>query len=218
MRAPVFALLFLVAFAPGASAMAPIYYAGFDDGSLPPDWTTSSGSLWNVGTCFANSPIFALQFNLPSTCNYDNDDRVSGSVTSAPYLLPSTSSPLAVQFASRANTEYPLSSDCGEHDAIWAEITHDGAPWARLYDECALTVAWNLRNFDVTPFAGQTIQVRWLFESGDSIANNYGGWAIDDFQIGLSDTTPPLPELPSLALALAGIAGIVALAARRRKD
>lgn len=225
MRAPVFALLALVLLAPSAAATSVLYsedfegFGGFPGVALPSGWSASAGSLWHVGSCATFSPTHALQFNQPSTCNYDVNDRVFGTVTSRAYALPATSDPLALVFMSRASTEFPESGyGCTELDAMMAEISNDaGATWTKLYDECDQD-AWNMRNFDISAYAGETIQIRWGFESGDEVANNYGGWAIDDVQIAQLEPTAPVPELPTVFLAIAGIAGIVALAAHRRKD
>ena len=69
-----------------------------------------------------------------------------------------------------------------------------GAGWLKLesYDKVAESDTWiTATAVDITGFAGQTIQLRWYFDTVDDILNNFEGWYVDDVRVRAA---PILPE------------------------
>src|SRR5262249_1522659 len=46
-----------------------------------------------------------------------------------------------------------------------------------------LSSTWKAASFDLSSYAGKTIFLRFSFDTGDSVANTYEGWYVDDVQI-----------------------------------
>src|SRR5262249_56550102 len=51
-----------------------------------------------------------------------------------------------------------------------------------------LSSAWRNTSFSLAAFAGQTVLIRFSFDTIDSILNNFEGWYVDDVQV-----TSPAP-------------------------
>ena len=49
---------------------------------------------------------------------------------------------------------------------------------------------WRHYAFDVSSYAGQSIQVRFSFNTGDSAYNAFRGWTIDNLSVGAGDSLP----------------------------
>jgi hypothetical protein len=43
--------------------------------------------------------------------------------------------------------------------------------------------AWANHSVNITAHAGQTVQLRWHFDSVDGVANNFRGWQVDNVRI-----------------------------------
>src|SRR5262249_51211421 len=46
-----------------------------------------------------------------------------------------------------------------------------------------LVSSWTTASFDLSAYAGQTILVRFAFDTIDSVLNTYEGWYVDDVQL-----------------------------------
>src|SRR5262249_31577966 len=51
-----------------------------------------------------------------------------------------------------------------------------------------LSSVWRLTSASLAAFAGQTVQIRFSFDTGDSINNNFEGWYVDDVQLAVPGT------------------------------
>lgn len=145
----------------------------FDDG-IPNGWSASG--LWNVtttclpsGDCDGGATAY---FGLTSSCNYDNGDTVSGSLTTPTISLDGYVGDFVLSFCSALETE-----DFSSYDQ--ADLYVNGSYYATL-DESA---NWEAVEFELTNVTGDTIQIEWRFDSVDSLYNDYRGWHIDGIQL-----------------------------------
>ena len=176
-----------------------------DDGTTPAglsddfegdnsDWTTTG--LWHAvanSNCASpengfNSPVTAFYFGQDSTCNYDTGGTSSGSLTSPVISGITASSTLTFDYFR------VVESFAGDFDQTDVDIvTASGSTNVfALNSSNASTAAWvNSGAISLAAFAGQQIQVRFTFNSGDGVANNFVGWFVDDVVVtGESQCAP----------------------------
>ena len=66
------------------------------------------------------------------------------------------------------------------------DVTTDGGTnWTNLRGGYGESVSgdsrgWKMSNLDLTPYANQTIDLRFVFDTGDSLFNYFEGWYIDN--------------------------------------
>ena len=73
-------------------------------------------------------------------------------------------------------------------DLRYVEASTDGfntVAWTKTLVQSSNKTAWVIENFDVTALAGEKFQLRFRFDSGDSIYNNGPGWFVEDVNIYL---------------------------------
>jgi extracellular elastinolytic metalloproteinase len=186
-----------------------------DDGSTPAglnddfegnntDW--SATGLWhdvaNSG-CAApqngfNSPVTAFYYGQDATCNYDTGAANTGSLTSPPISGITATSTLTFQYLRE------VESFNGDFDRTRAEIvTASGATTVfSLNSSNASSATWTSSGaISLSAFAGQTIQVRFVFDTVDSVANAQIGWFIDDVVVtGDSQCAPTGNTPPSVTI------------------
>ncbi len=110
---------------------------------------------------------------------YDTGTANGGVVTSPPISLP-PSDALELTFNSLINVEPGFEV---------LEVIADGVTQSVLFSTSNGTLpsdtsdTWKTYVADLTSFAGSTIQLRFTFDTLDSIANDYEGWYIDDITI-----------------------------------
>jgi hypothetical protein len=156
-------------------------------------WTSSG--LWNRldDSDAAHGGDYSYWYGGPAG-DFDNGDyEVSGlpnagSLTSPPISIPGGG------YYLRWWSWYQTESDQDRWDQRWVQISADGGPFVNVYqlhDDPALY--WRKSpHIDLSGYAGQTIEVRFHFESLDGRDNSHQGWLIDDISI---DTTGP-PSCP----------------------
>ena len=86
--------------------------------------------------------------------------------------------------------KYFLDTEGGtSFDQARVQISNNGGgTWTNLLGPLAESSTFTSASASLAAFAGQTVQVRFLFDTIDSIANAFEGWYVDDVQI----TGPPL--------------------------
>jgi hypothetical protein len=107
-----------------------------------------------------------------------------------------------------------ISSDGGE---VWASLgrgllnplnTTDGAEW-EPYSSGGLgnKGVWTQQIFNLTPYVGDTVMVRFSFDTGDREFNGFRGWFIDN--ISVTGTGQPAPIISSVRPSTAKYGAIV---------
>lgn len=167
------------------------YEVDFSNGVGGPslDQFTATG-LWHVTNRHDGDPNghaephFAY-FGLDSSGDF-NAGTVVGTLTSPPIDLRFGSTPTL-------SLKYRLDSEDGTtYDRAEVQVsTDDGLTFVTVADKSthfSQASTWTSRDIDLSGFAGETIRIRFSFNSGDGIANTGFGWQIDDLSLsGTSD-------------------------------
>lgn len=159
------------------SAPIPFYSADFE-GGLPSGWTTSS--LWHISTvcprassCDGSSWTY---FGYDATCDFNNGAlRVDGTLQMPAINLPTGTTGLTLSYCSAYAGEAGNSNTSGND---WAWVSVNGIEW----DDVSLDgnqADWETREVDLLPFAGQTVTIRFRFDSRNGTLNSTLGWQVD---------------------------------------
>jgi hypothetical protein len=177
---------------PEVPTAAPTFTAPYTDGlESPLNWTKTG--IWNHKT----EPLLAhsgtgswWHHGAGPDGDYDRDGRRTWSdLTSPPISIPSAG--YYLRFFSRNETE-----GSGLHwDQRWVQISANDGPFyniLQLSDDPRLN--WLQSPYiDLSAYAGQTIRVRFRFDTIDYALNATRGWGIDDLRI----TQDPPPACSS---------------------
>ncbi len=115
---------------------------------------------------------------------YDTAAPNSGSLTSPPIFIPDTG------YFLRFWSWYETEGDGQWWDQRWVQISVDRGPFTNLYQMRDDPSGYWVQSpyLDLTPYAGQTVQIRFYFATLDARHNAYRGWLVDDLTI---DANPP---------------------------
>ena len=165
-------------------------------------FTPASGGVgWGQdGTPAAPGP-------LTGTCalNYNNGTTypgtTSGRATSAFWFDASgVNGTMTLAFHSYNGAD--PSEDADQADRRYVEASTDGfntVDWTKTLLQSENKGSWVIENFDLSELAGEKFQLRFRFESVDSVYNNGPGWFVEDVNIYLGpvvtiETGKPLSE------------------------
>ena len=93
--------------------------------------------------------------------------------------MTSLAAPITLEFFEYYETEEG-------YDYCMVDVSVDGgASWTPLRGEWGSAPSgssggWIMSVLDLSPYAGETIRLRFYFDTGDSAANDYPGWFFDD--------------------------------------
>jgi hypothetical protein len=186
--------------APGYGYTVPttLYTEDFEGGYA--DWTMTG--LWNAesqaDTCGAMvapfpSPSNAAYYGIDGTCTYNNGAANSGDLTQASPLALPAGSAFWLEASSYSQTE--CGGDCG-YDLRSLQISNDGVNFADL-GHVDFENAWGTQTFNISSYAGQSVYLRFHFDTGDDIANDFFGWMLDDVQVLQAQCLPSAGGLVS---------------------
>jgi hypothetical protein len=155
-----------------SSSTTPFYSENFDSGSAS-GWSLSG--LWHPSSCQAVSGGYSLGYNQPGCpTNYDVG-TTAGEAISPPISIPSDSSSVVLSWNSWHQTE------SGTYwDTKIVYVSMDGSAFQQLDQEDGTQQAWNAKTKDLSAYVGHTIQIKFVFKSGDDLYNDGQGWFIDD--------------------------------------
>jgi hypothetical protein len=143
---------------------------------------------WDQTPEYNHTPDGSTSFNYENndrTTDYDTGSANSGYLTSPSITIPSPGYYLRFWYLYETESSGPY------WDQRWVQISVNGGPFyniLQLFDDPP--ELWlESPPIDLSAYAGDTIQVRFLFETMDSSLNIYKGWYIDDFSINVYD--PP---------------------------
>jgi hypothetical protein len=122
---------------------------------------------------------------------YDTGDRTSGYLTSPEIDVSKyAGSNLRVQFSHWREVE---SYDKGKYDLTFVEVSFDGKPWVRIWEESSADKSerqWITEAAEVPiPTDARTVRVRFGFDSVDRHKNDYYGWYVDDVKLTIATGT-----------------------------
>jgi len=171
-----------------------------------------AASLWHrTNLCPAltvpNGSSYVLYFGQDLTCDYDTGARVQGTATSPAIDLTASTGPVLLKFDYILVTDQlydvatvEISTDGSVFTSIadnmfssgllllcdgGIPITVKAATKDQAEDsESKLPVAtWQTGVIDITGYAGNTINIRFGFDSTDAMLNNFPGYAVDEICI-----------------------------------
>ena len=154
----------------------------FDSGSS--GWTTTG--LWHlVNNTNCASPGYtsatgAMYYGQDNSCDYDTGATTAGNLISPEITCVTASSELTFQyFREIEETEF----DAYETVSVAASIVGQSG-WTTLWSRTSLDASegsWTSSGaLSLAAFAGETIELRFRFDSVDEIENAFTGWLIDD--------------------------------------
>ncbi len=155
------------------------------------DWTTSG--LWHLTTdsnCAApgySSPLNALHYGQDTNCNYENGATNSGDLVSPKIDGIGADSILSFDYFRQ------VESDSGAYDQTEVAVSVVGsANWTTVWSRDSSNVSENAwvssGDISLSAYAGESIQVRFRFDTVDSIFNTFTGWLVDDVTVTTSST------------------------------
>jgi hypothetical protein len=151
-------------------------------------WTATG--YWNLlngsGTAYSGSNAWWYGFPAGNyaAATYSDGAANTGSLTSPPIYIP------AAGFYLRYWSNYQTESSAVQWDRRRVLISADGGAFEEVYPLGGELMDFWLKSpyLDLGAYAGQVIQIRFVFETLDSRKNGYDGWRMDLVTI---DTTPP---------------------------
>ncbi len=146
--------------------------------------------LWHLstgrGTQSGHSPGASFYFGQgegPGGGGNYNVGNTAGTITSGPIALPNRPG-LGLTFNYVLQTE-----GNGSFDVASVQVSADGgATFTTIASSASpaqlpLSGAWRNASFSLAAFAGQTVLIRFSFDTRDNIQNNFEGWYVDDVQV-----------------------------------
>lgn len=155
-------------------------------------WTATG--LWhlaNNSTCASpgySSPTRAFYYGNDSTCTFNTGATNTGTLTSPPISgIDATS---ALSFDYRRGVE----SYSGNYDRTFVEVIRSNGTattvWSLNSSNPSVASWQSSGNISLSAFAGDTIRLRFTFNTVDSAANAFLGWFIDDVQVTAAPACP----------------------------
>lgn len=183
-------LVLLAALASSAAAQHVLVHESFENGLA--GWTATG--LWNAesatdfcGTGQAPFPdgTGLAYYGIDGQCHFDTGGTNSGSLTRNGWVqLPVGAGSISLRFWSRSETE-SCTEDWDIH-RVFLLVDDVGTAVPLVYcDGTAVSShqPWHERRFDVTPWAGHDVSVRFSFDTVDAQQNDLLGWMLDDVSI-----------------------------------
>ncbi|MEM4258125.1 MAG: NosD domain-containing protein [Candidatus Thermoplasmatota archaeon] len=147
------------------------------------DWTADG--LWHITSNRSSSPDHSWAYNDEDTHTYNTGDIANSGSLISPLIDLSTSTSPLLTFMSWEQTE--CNGFCG-WDARQVYISSDdGQTWNKIWESTGPENQWYEVFVDLSDYAGQMIRIKFFFDTGDSIANNFEGWYVDDISIRWDD-------------------------------
>jgi subtilisin family serine protease len=189
---------------PKIQADSAIFYDDMESGTN--GWTTelyngTTDNLWHQTHTTYNSVNTSWWCGIEAQGDYNTGRRISTALISPSINITAFSSPIILQFFEYYDTQYG-------GDYCMVDIsTDEGDSWIPLRGEygnapCGYSEGWILTTLDLSAYSGETINLRFYFDTGDGYANYYPGWFIDDVLITASGISwlslnPPEGSIPT---------------------
>jgi tetratricopeptide (TPR) repeat protein len=155
------------------------------------EWSTSG--LWHLvssSSCASPgyaSPVSAMYYGQDSACNFATGSRTSGDLISPE--IPGITSESTLSFSYFREVENETAFDV-DKTTVAAQVSGT-ATWTNLWYRSSANssqASWTASGaISLAAFAGETIRIRFQFDSDDEIANRFTGWLIDDVVVSGSD-------------------------------
>lgn len=137
--------------------------------------------LWHLSTRRGgdanHSPVTSFYYGSEVSGNFDTGVRNAGAIVSPSFL---------VAAGANVSFKYFLDTEGGTtFDQARLQISNNGgASWTNLLGPLAESSVFTSATASLAGFVGQNVQIRFFFDTIDSILNGFEGWYVDDVQIG----------------------------------
>jgi hypothetical protein len=208
----------------GSAAAATAFADNMENGTN--GWTASG--LWHRSTRRANSPATSWYYGAEATGTYDTGDANSGLLTSPMIDLRKTGSKPVLIYR-----EWREMEDVTFRDSAKVQVSAGGNKWDTVYQSEFSTAIdplnwqpsaaefgwqptlkskfsgsqWVSRAVDLSAYAGQTIRIRFLFDTVDASHNNFEGWYVDDVNLYTATAPSAAPLAAGVTFSAAPVAG-----------
>ncbi|MHA1791930.1 MAG: lamin tail domain-containing protein [Promethearchaeota archaeon] len=157
-------------------------------------------SLWHLTSASSSWPNpyhsfnHSMWFGQESSGDFNTGSAVSGDLISVP---------IDMTGIDQAYLEYYnwREGEGGSYDLSTVYISTNGVSWTTLTQYNGFVSPWQKVIINISSYCGNaTVQIRFYFDSMDSIANTYHGWNVDDVKIytnGTSLDPVPVPVSPN---------------------
>lgn len=161
------------------------FYDNFESGAHT--WTTqlyggTTDDLWHRTTLNSSSPTHSYWAGIDGQGDYNTGNIINTALVSEPISLTGAIGSVKLMFAENYETEQ------GWDDCMVDASTDNGTTWTHLRGGYGAAPSgssggWTITSLDLTPYAGQTILIRFNFYTFDAKFNNFPGWFIDDIVV-----------------------------------
>ncbi len=170
-------------------------------------WTTemyggAPDDLWHQTELNCNSPTYSWWCGIAGSINYATGNRINTAVISPVIDMTTIDTTVTLLFFENYNTE-------SNYDFCMVDVTtNGGTSWIHLRGDAGNAPSgssggWIQTILDLTPFTGNEIQIRFYFDTIDSINNSGSGWFFDDVLVYF-EGVPWLPIDPNSGTITAG--------------
>jgi hypothetical protein len=160
-------------------------------------WTTqlyagATDDLWHQTNINYNSENTSWWCGIEGQNNYATGNRINTAVISPAIDLTGVTENTYLYFYENYETE-PLSG----YDRCMVDVSiNSGTSWIPLRAAPnGSSGGWILTTLDLTPYIGNIINIRFYFDTLDSIANDYAGWFFDDVIVSSESFCPSISWL-----------------------
>ena len=153
----------------------------------------SGQDIWHQTALTSNGENYSWWCGVEDLLSYNTGSRVNTAVISPVISLPNTSSNLSLIFDEVYETE-------AGWDVCMVDVSLDGGvTWSPLRGTVSgSSDGWKTTILDISSYTGNDIQVRFYFDTGDGISQDFSGWFFDNVSIIKGDGS--IPEWASLSL------------------
>ncbi len=164
----------------GVAGAIEIFYDDMENG--PGNWTLVNFRMtdiqWHLTTYNAYSPFMSWWCGNETTADYDNDSIVQEAIISPSIILPPVECNITLEFNEMWDVEEGW-------DQCFVDISTDGGyNWDRIREGIpGSSGGWITTSLDISDYWNQTVKIRFFFDTGDDMTNNYQGWFVDDVKV-----------------------------------
>ena len=184
----------------GTTAPAAVVFADDMEHGLN-GWTATG--LWHQSVLRSNSPETSWYYGQESTRNYDTGAANGGLLVSPAINLKNPTHPVLIYREWRQVEDITFADsarlEVGTGQNNWQAVSQSEFSTAvdpLNWQYRAATIGWNTpvespfstpqwvsRSIDLSAYAGKTIQLRFAFDTGDELFNDFEGWYVDDVSV-----------------------------------
>jgi hypothetical protein len=157
-------------------------------------YTGTTDDLWHQTNINYNSETTSWWCGIEGQNDYSTGNRINTAVISPAIDLTGVTENTYLYFYENYETE-------AGYDKCMVDISiNGGTSWIPLRGNYSTAPSgssggWILTTLDLTSYIGNVINIRFYFDTLDSVANNYAGWFFDDIIISSESFSPSISWL-----------------------